>query len=60
MRAKQRPDLTVLVFENHAKDQQHDLDFARIESVIEDVRKRHPTVEFRTLAEVAQQTDRPL
>jgi hypothetical protein len=59
-RAKQRPGLTVLVFENHTKDLQHDLDFARIESVIEHVRTTHPTVEFHTLAEVAQRADRLL
>jgi hypothetical protein len=59
-RAQERPGLTVLVFENHTKDLQQDADFARIESVIEHVRTKHPAVEFHTLAEVAQQADRLL
>jgi hypothetical protein len=59
-RAQQRPGLTVLVFENHTKDLQHDADFARIEAVIEHVRAKHPAVEFHTLAEVAQHADQLL
>jgi hypothetical protein len=59
-RAQARPGLTVLVFENHTKDLQHDADFERVQTVIEHIRSKHPAVEFHTLAEVAQQADRLL
>ena len=59
-RAQERPGLAVLVFENHTKDLQHDADFARIETVVEHIRRKHSAVEFHTLAEVARQADRLL
>lgn len=57
-RVESKSGLAVLVLENHTKDLQNDADFARIETVIEHIRNRHPHVEFRTLTEVAQQAVR--
>jgi len=46
--------LHVLVYENHTKDLRGDADFARIRGLIEHVRRHHPDVEFRTLADVVE------
>jgi hypothetical protein len=53
----ERP-LAVLVFENHTKDLQKPSDFTRIEGLIGHIRSKHPGVQFKTLAEVADCLDR--
>lgn len=55
-----RRPINIVVLENHTKDVQNDSDLKRIEQVIDHIRRRHPHAEFRTLAEIAQQTARLL